>query len=1118
MDAEYVSASENRLKPDSSTDASTCEELDSIIDSVLFRFQVEQTESNGVKSNSKLDNLNMESLSSGSKPDQDRESTCTRYGHIYGDNRGSVRQERRILHQSNRSFSFGLFTILTCFALHALIPCVSAKLELETCVRPLGMHSYEIPDKAITASSSYNKGSVGPENARIRHELNGGAWCPRNQIEEDVYEYLQIDLGRLTVVTKVETQGRFGNGQGMEYVTHYSLEYQRDEDEGWRRHRSVYGQEIFTGNRDVYTADMREVDPPIIAKKLRFIPYSDIPRTVCMRVEMYGCAWEDELLSYSMPQGHRRGSDLDLSDWSFDGHIETNKTSSTYLTPPGSSNQHGRPIPLRPAQSGRVRDHKDKNENEYLRDGLGQLTDGQTGGTNFRLAKEKKDFRGYEWVGWKNDSLDGQPLTIYFKFDSVRNFSQMALHVNNHYDKDVRIFRRADIFYSVGGRYYQPEPTRVDFQPDNTFEEARTVTLKMEHRIGRYLKINFYFQARWIMISELWFTSEKATGNLTEETPPPTTPASANKPLSTKKSNVFDTYHAPDDASRAYPDGGKAGANEFDVTENENRGDNQDSSVTEEKEEKEYKNDYISIIIGALGALIFLLLAVVLIFFCRHKRRKNNSNGRGSSSVSSSSSTNGHVLKPVGNSHVTINLTDVRGSVNGKVSNGNMYNSIATDDADSDRDASAGGCCNGGSVNGSINGSGSGKFGWHSEHRDYAVPDITKSALVVALPPRAPPSQLPLLSEKPPNYDALYAAADIVHVHGAAGGLGNGMQGVSGNNVYAVPNAELLCSIDYSVMELRREDLRFVEVLGEGQFGEVHLCEALHSDDLMADEIMLNRSLPRNPLLVAVKMLRPTADDRARADFHKEIKIMSQLKDLNIVRVLGVCTREEPLCMVVEYMKHGDLNQFLIDHEPESSMAQASNIKTLSYGCLIFIAGQIASGMKYLESLNMVHRDLATRNCLVGHNFLIKISDFGMSRSLYSSDYYRIEGRAVLPIRWMAWESILLGKFTTKSDVWSFAVTLWEVLTFCREQPFLNLSDEAVIENAGHCYRDDGLQAVLPMPNNCPKEIYDLMCECWNRNDGVRPTFREVHMFLQRKNMGYNPADEKLGQLAVPIC
>ena len=113
---------------------------------------------------------------------------------------------------------------------------------------------------------------------------------------------------------------------------------------------------------------------------------------------------------------------------------------------------------------------------------------------------------------------------------------------------------------------------------------------------------------------------------------------------------------------------------------------------------------------------------------------------------------------------------------------------------------------------------------------------------------------------------------------------------------------------------------------------------------------------------------------------------------------------------------------------------------------------------------------------------------------------------------------VFQGKFTTKSDVWSLGVTLWEILTFARDQPYDTMSDEQVIENAGHYYRADGKQAYLRQPNNCPKEIYDLMLECWNRAESERPSFREIQMFLQRKNMGYNPKDEKMSQIKVPVC
>ncbi|XP_069120897.1 discoidin domain-containing receptor 2-like isoform X1 [Argopecten irradians] len=943
-------------------------------------------------------------------------------------------------------------------------------LNLVKCSNALGMESWRIPDSAITASSSYKDQSVGPKSARIRQEISGGAWCPKEQITMDSYEYLQIDLDQLTVITKVEVQGRFGNGQGKEFAEHFLLEYQREDDGEWIRFRDRRGREQFNGNTNTYLAEVCEVSPPIICKRIRFIPYSLRTRTVCMRVELYGCNWNDSVVAYTMPQGDKRGSEVDLFDFTYDGIF---------------------------------------NEN-YLSGGLGQLTDGDEGTANFRLDQRGLGIKGYEWVGWKNDSHATMPIEIVFKFDQIRNFSMVIFHCNNYYSKDVRVFRKAEIFFSVGGKYFSGPPVVYEFQKDSWIEYARNVEIFLNHTTGKYVKVVLYFDAKWMMISEVKFISEPANGNFTMEAPPPTTflPTTSSK-------NVV-----PSDISDINVD-----KPEIDV----GIGRKYDNDHPETKETATMKDDHIGIIIGALGGLLLVFFVVLITFIIRHKRMKQNNNRRS--------------LKPVVDRHIAVNLSDLQGNTNGKISNGNVYNSVATDDLDVDREICNGSeklcksptpSCPYSDPKDSIQGRELPDFPSSSEgadSRDYAVPDVTKSALVVALPPQPPqpplrsnatpksaggtPSLMTNSLDKPPTYDALYAAADVIN-NMQVPNIPS-LQGVSGNNVYAVPNAELLLSLEHSVMQFPRDSLQFIEVLGEGQFGEVHLCEAINCGEFINDEYFGNRTSSR-PVLVAVKMLRRNADDRARSDFHKEIKIMSQLKDPNIVRVLGVCTHEEPLCMIVEYMKYGDLNQFLLDHVPESPVAQATNAKTLSYGCLIYMASQIASGMKYLESLNMVHRDLATRNCLVGTNFTIKISDFGMSRSLYSADYYRIEGRAVLPIRWMAWESILLGKFTTKSDVWSFAVTLWEVLTFAKDQPFDNLTDEQVIENAGHYYRNDNKEVYLPQPSNCPKEIFDLMYECWNRNECYRPSYREIHMFLQRKNMGYNPKDEMMNQIRVPIC
>lgn len=291
----------------------------------------------------------------------------------------------------------------------------------------------------------------------------------------------------------------------------------------------------------------------------------------------------------------------------------------------------------------------------------------------------------------------------------------------------------------------------------------------------------------------------------------------------------------------------------------------------------------------------------------------------------------------------------------------------------------------------------------------------------------------------------------------------------------------------------------------------MHLCEIESPQDLPNLEFPFNVRKGR-PLLVAVKILRPDASKNARNDFLKEVKILSRLKDPNIIRLLGVCVSSEPLCMVTEYMESGDLNQYLNQRALLDKSGPSHNSPTISYPALIAMASQIASGMKFLASLNFVHRDLATRNCLVGGEKgesgddrggerPIKIADFGMSRNLYAGDYYRIQGRAVLPIRWMAWECILMGKFTTASDVWAFGVTLWEMLSVCQEQPYSDLTDEQVIDNAGEFFRDHGRQVYLNKPAVCPQGLYELMLSCWNRDCKLRPSFAHIHSFLTEDAM-----------------
>ena len=280
----------------------------------------------------------------------------------------------------------------------------------------------------------------------------------------------------------------------------------------------------------------------------------------------------------------------------------------------------------------------------------------------------------------------------------------------------------------------------------------------------------------------------------------------------------------------------------------------------------------------------------------------------------------------------------------------------------------------------------------------------------------------------------------------------------------------------YKIKELRP--------LGVGQFGEVMLAETvgLSLRDLKLDKNNNKRSIR---IKVAVKKLRPQAGSQVRENFEKEIKFMSKLKDDNIVRLLAV-SKDDPPFIVMEYMENGDLHQFLQDYEPSYSddILQANQ---LPVSILLYMAVQIASGMRYLASLRYVHRDLATRNCLVGQNFVVKISDFGMSRSLYESSYYRVKGRAMLPIRWMASESFY-GRFSEKTDVWSYGVTMWEIFTLAKHQPYEEIDDQEMIQDA---IRGLG-RRLLEKPKCCPMEVYEVMLRCWEYAPDDRANFEEI--------------------------
>ncbi|KAJ1525989.1 hypothetical protein ONE63_009169 [Megalurothrips usitatus] len=274
--------------------------------------------------------------------------------------------------------------------------------------------------------------------------------------------------------------------------------------------------------------------------------------------------------------------------------------------------------------------------------------------------------------------------------------------------------------------------------------------------------------------------------------------------------------------------------------------------------------------------------------------------------------------------------------------------------------------------------------------------------------------------------------------------------------------------------EFPRHRLQVFDILGEGCFGQVWRCEAVDIDG------------KEGKSTVAVKTLKENAGEKERTDLLQELAVMKTLEPHpNVVRLLACCTDSDPLFVIMEFVARGKLQSFLRSSRAERDYGNLHGpSRTLTSRDLTSFLYQVAKGMEFLSSKGIIHRDLAARNVLVAEDRTCKVADFGFARDLKDSHVYERKSEGRLPIRWMAPESLYDNVFSVKSDVWSYGVLMWEVVTL-GSTPYPGLGAAEVMRRVRDGYR-------LDKPEHCRRELYNIMYYCWDRDPGERPYFTEL--------------------------
>ncbi|XP_071744037.1 insulin receptor isoform X2 [Lepeophtheirus salmonis] len=266
--------------------------------------------------------------------------------------------------------------------------------------------------------------------------------------------------------------------------------------------------------------------------------------------------------------------------------------------------------------------------------------------------------------------------------------------------------------------------------------------------------------------------------------------------------------------------------------------------------------------------------------------------------------------------------------------------------------------------------------------------------------------------------------------------------------------------------EVPRNSVELLEELGNGCFGMVHKGIFIGPDKI---------SRP-----CAVKTVKKGATHHETITFLIEATVMKKFDTTHVVKLLGVVSDGQPHMVILEMMEKGDLRKYLISRRPENA---ADGMPPPTVREIYQMAIEIADGMAYISKQRVVHGDLAARNCMISHDLVVKIGDFGLSHDIYTKGYFR-KDKGMMPVRWMSPEGIRDGVYSPMTDVWSFGIVIWEMVTL-GENPYQGLSNDQV-------YRFIVNKNIMAEPKNCPPSLYALMKDCWSYCASHRPTFLDL--------------------------